>query len=359
MFEKDVRAATAPQAPVGPGRRRRVSLRPVDAGLARLRALIGMGLSAELAGGAMPLRLEVTGALPVSSAPARQAVVQQTPGGPISVSPAREVVRALTAIDLPDDHDGDPLRPLRLELAAQAMPEGWFELFGASAVLSGAPDAGGPVEVTLTLVQPDAGLGLAATLQGTGEALLRMLSRPAWHRTRAAASPLPPDWALKVPVRLGHAEVSMRTCRELAAGDVLVMTHLCFDIDGDGNGDGDLRIGGRNAKCRLHLGNQTRLELTEWNPITTGSTMATSSFPSSDGDDALDDVPVALSFELGTLELTLSELKALAPGCVMPIAGTLPPVVAVCAAGRRIGTGELVDLDGRLGVEILRIGASS
>ena len=79
----------------------------------------------------------------------------------------------------------------------------------------------------------------------------------------------------------------------------------------------------------------------------------------SDDDGAVDDVPVTLSFEMGSVALTLSELKSLAPGAVLSVAGALPPQVSICAGGHRIGSGELVELDGRLGVEIRRIGVQS
>jgi len=76
-------------------------------------------------------------------------------------------------------------------------------------------------------------------------------------------------------------------------------------------------------------------------------------------DAPLDDVPVTLSFELGSLELTLADLRTLAPGRVLDIAGATTPLVAICAGRRRIGLGELVELGGRLAVEVRRIGSSS
>src|SRR5690242_19997201 len=98
MFESKARTAALPAA-AGAGPRRRVRLRQVDAGLARLKALIGAGLSAELDGGGVPLRLEVAGARPAGPAQDRPRLWLQTPGGPIALAPAREVLRALTAID--------------------------------------------------------------------------------------------------------------------------------------------------------------------------------------------------------------------------------------------------------------------
>ena len=78
-----------------------------------------------------------------------------------------------------------------------------------------------------------------------------------------------------------------------------------------------------------------------------------------DAADPLDDLPVVLSFELGTLELSLIDLKDLAPGRVLTMQRSLPPQVTVRAGGRHIATGELVEVDGRLGVEILRMGGIS
>jgi type III secretion protein Q len=195
--------------------------------------------------------------------------------------------------------------------------------------------------------------------------LLHALSQVGWRpiddeRLAAESDGLP----LAVPVCIGTTEMSLPTLDALAPGDVVPVMHPFFGLDGEG----ELRIAKGIARCLLHVGNRTQVELTEWHPTTAGPTM-NDELDSHDGpsasahdvthDEPLDDVSVTLSFELGSLELTLADLRMLAPGRVLDIAGATPPLVAICAGRRRIGLGELVDLGGRLAVEVRRIGASS
>ncbi|WP_218122604.1 FliM/FliN family flagellar motor switch protein [Propionivibrio dicarboxylicus] len=57
-------------------------------------------------------------------------------------------------------------------------------------------------------------------------------------------------------------------------------------------------------------------------------------------------------FDLGERSITLGELKALRAGQVLELDRPLGTLVNVRANGRLIATGELVDIDGRLGVSI-------
>jgi hypothetical protein len=71
---------------------------------------------------------------------------------------------------------------------------------------------------------------------------------------------------------------------------------------------------------------------------------------------SLETLPVALTVEVGTLVLPAGEVAALAPGQVVPLAVADPPVVRLCAGGRTVAVGVLVDDDGRLAVQITRAG---
>jgi flagellar motor switch/type III secretory pathway protein FliN len=69
--------------------------------------------------------------------------------------------------------------------------------------------------------------------------------------------------------------------------------------------------------------------------------------------ETLDNIPVTLSFSLGTCEKSFADLVHLQPGYVMP----LPPEfdqrqVAVLANGKKIGHGELIVVGDRLAVQI-------
>ena len=66
-----------------------------------------------------------------------------------------------------------------------------------------------------------------------------------------------------------------------------------------------------------------------------------------------DDLPVSLVFVAGELEVPLRELQRMAPGYVFELPQPVDGHVEVRANGRTIGRGELVEIDGRVGVRIL------
>ncbi len=62
---------------------------------------------------------------------------------------------------------------------------------------------------------------------------------------------------------------------------------------------------------------------------------------------------VELSVELARVSLTADELNAVAPGATIQTDQSIGKFVQLCRGTRVIGTGELVDVDGELGVRIL------
>jgi type III secretion protein Q len=71
----------------------------------------------------------------------------------------------------------------------------------------------------------------------------------------------------------------------------------------------------------------------------------------------LDGVPVRLTFDLGDREIALAELQTLQPGYLFNLGRDPRGSVNIRANGRLIGEGELVDIEGRIGVCVLRLGA--
>jgi type III secretion system YscQ/HrcQ family protein len=66
-------------------------------------------------------------------------------------------------------------------------------------------------------------------------------------------------------------------------------------------------------------------------------------------------VPVQLRFEMGLVSLSLKELNALTVGAVIALQGeATPPQVTIKAGAHTVGRGELVDIDGRLGVQVVQ-----
>jgi type III secretion system YscQ/HrcQ family protein len=70
---------------------------------------------------------------------------------------------------------------------------------------------------------------------------------------------------------------------------------------------------------------------------------------------SVEELPMRIVFDFGDLELTLAELKALVPGQVIDLARAPGSAVRMTVNGRRIGAGEIVEIDGRLGVRITEL----
>ena len=67
----------------------------------------------------------------------------------------------------------------------------------------------------------------------------------------------------------------------------------------------------------------------------------------------VDALPVRLVFVAGETEVALRDLRELAPGYVFDLRQPIDRHVEVRANGRPIATGELVEIDGRVGVRLL------
>ncbi|MBS1196649.1 MAG: YscQ/HrcQ family type secretion apparatus protein [Proteobacteria bacterium] len=66
----------------------------------------------------------------------------------------------------------------------------------------------------------------------------------------------------------------------------------------------------------------------------------------------LEQIPVLLTFDLGERSLSLAELKALQPGQALDLGRPLTSGVNIRANGALIGCGELIEIEGNLGVTI-------
>ncbi|MER9563296.1 type III secretion system cytoplasmic ring protein SctQ [Mesorhizobium sp. M0571] len=69
----------------------------------------------------------------------------------------------------------------------------------------------------------------------------------------------------------------------------------------------------------------------------------------------LDELPVALAFEIGRTAMPLGEVKQLAPGTIVPLADVTEAIVDIIANGKRVGRGEIVRIGESLGVRIVRM----
>jgi type III secretion protein Q len=71
--------------------------------------------------------------------------------------------------------------------------------------------------------------------------------------------------------------------------------------------------------------------------------------------DSLDELPMALTLRCGSLNLTLGDLRRTAAGTILQVSGITPGHATLCHGERVVAEGELVDIDGRLGLQITRM----
>ena len=73
--------------------------------------------------------------------------------------------------------------------------------------------------------------------------------------------------------------------------------------------------------------------------------------------DSLRRVPLRVTFDVGELRLTLADLESLQVGQALDLGRPLSEAVQLRINGARVGLGELVDIDGRLGVVLRSLSA--
>jgi len=74
-----------------------------------------------------------------------------------------------------------------------------------------------------------------------------------------------------------------------------------------------------------------------------------------ESNDLLGELPIEVSCELGRVTLSGRELSELRPGAVVPVGRPLAGPVDLTVGGRVIASGELVDVEGELGVRITKV----
>lgn len=197
---------------------------------------------------------------------------------------------------------------------------------------------------------------------------------------------------LEVVVTVGRTRLPLQALKSVRQGDVVMLDHCLIEPDGQlwltlNNALG-VRIRHENGSYIVTQG--WRRLMTESSPDQpvgdtaenattpeTGPAQANDQAmnidsPDTDNTDTADaiehgaiplsrlnDVTISLSFDLGQRRLSLAELQVLQPGEIFALARPFDDgPVHIRANGALIGFGELVDVDGQLGVQVVRLGSA-
>ncbi|WP_300627584.1 FliM/FliN family flagellar motor switch protein [Pseudomonas sp.] len=190
------------------------------------------------------------------------------------------------------------------------------------------------------------------------ESFLALCAAGPW---RATARPLPASFPLAIAVPLGRLQLSIEQTRSLRAGDVLILEQTFFR----GQGDGYLQVGTQRLHGRIDDDSGPLcLTLTSIEDASLDEEFIAPHYPGDEEDEPVvdvfghepfDELSMALNVRCGTLNLTLGELRNLAPGAVLGIAGYAPGMAGLYYGDRPIGQGQLVEIDGRLGLQLSRV----
>jgi type III secretion protein Q len=204
------------------------------------------------------------------------------------------------------------------------------------------------------------------------------------HRGISRCADLLPDWSgLPIPlaVELGWVHLSLSELQGLRNEDVLLPDGWWAQ---HGKGRVGLRVGARASWDRGYVGvldeTRQRIKVTGQQkmerdlPEDMLSALGSSThLPGADGPDdlvwdrasstgtvagdmgALGDLPVRLTFDLGERHLALHELASLGAGHVFDLGLSPRHGVSLRVNGLLVGEGEIVEIDGRLGVAVTRI----
>lgn len=270
--------------------------------------------------------------------------------------PDDRLIALLTGIALPRTTD-TTVRESLLKLACALWPASISEALGSVLDASPEPDIGqetlqAPIRAALTLIARD-GSRHTVGIEATAESWSAIAGLAGWV-PMPLTHPLPPALAavtLPMGLHLGRVTVSRSTASRLRVGDALWLPAdnpsevrpLCF-------------ISGRQL---LYLGQVNHLsrEFQGWGPKGGRGSNSPHALPPPTEPRNVDALTVDLDFIVGRVALTVGELSALAPGHVIELESTTPAHVRIVAHGTELGSGQLVDVDGRLAIEILQWGS--
>ncbi|HMR29946.1 MAG TPA: type III secretion system cytoplasmic ring protein SctQ [Geminicoccaceae bacterium] len=200
------------------------------------------------------------------------------------------------------------------------------------------PAAARPLGFRLVGAESGAATGAALWIEPDGLRLVASLLEQAPLEPAPAGS-LP----MAVSCRIGSTRLATRELRRLRPADLIVLESHALAEDGV-----ELVVGGRLAfPARI---SQSRA-------VVSGGARRPMADDTGGGDSAgdLDSMPVTLVFELGRTQLALGELRTLAAGYSFDLGKDLRAPVDILANGQKIGSGELIQIDERIGVRVNRL----
>ncbi|MES2743026.1 MAG: FliM/FliN family flagellar motor switch protein [Pseudomonadota bacterium] len=304
---------------------------------------------------------KMTGALDARSSLWREPVLLDGPFGAVQLADGARLLRAITGIDLGHaggDGGSDWLYGAVLARLG-ASPLACVDGVRRSAL--GAIDD----ECVLRIVLRSDDHSVVCHGRASAAVWSELLLRGDWQRERVALhhfAALP----LTLPLVIARHTLTAERLQALLPGDLIVPDNASFGCDGAGLvrlGGSLLRVAYAAPNCLTIIDLESAVDQPD-NLQDADLAQPDSSDYARHGDDMIDGellagLPLTLRFVLGQVRLPLGRLQELGAGAVLDIEDGSPAALAIECNGRRLGTAEIVDIDGRFGVRVLQWGAAS
>ncbi len=263
----------------------------------------------------------------------------------------RALLLALTGIDV-ETAQTPSARIAFARYAIASLPASLYAALGDPIVQADSCEMPPDASIVVNLRCETASIRISMRLVIRASDLPAMIECGAWRPVPTA----PPTWLVALPSRArviaGETTLPFERFAHLQRADVLVLPASAFDVGGRGH----IRIFDRLAEVQWsgdrHCFEVQRVSIESNESSVPPASCTAETAPAIAGAD-ITTLPVRLSFSLGTLSLPMGEVAAIRAGTLLRLEGGLPPAVRIEANGVPLGHGELVDLDGRLAVEIV------
>ncbi|MEQ9769283.1 type III secretion system cytoplasmic ring protein SctQ [Pectobacterium jejuense] len=205
------------------------------------------------------------------------------------------------------------------------------------------------------------GITVRSRMQAADAVWLALFSRADWHRQRRA---LPAGMTIAIPLTLAEAVLPLSALCRLRTGDLILPNRPWFTPSGEGTlSAGTLRLHGTLQLTELapYTFIVTDMETVSMPPSATDTMLADPHseasvlelIPTSDNvTESLPPLPVTLHIRCGSLTMTLTELQHLASGSVLTLRDVVPGQAWLYHGDIALASGDLVDVEGRLGLQI-------
>ena len=242
--------------------------------------------------------------------------------------------------------------------ACQWICDGLSDLGRGRAAVAGvlpeaSPPAASPHCLIVRLMWPESGSVVLGLLHLDALGLLVCASLIPQGATPAISAENRIDPPMPLRLCIGETALTRARLAKIAQGDVILITEPLLTPQGGLTLVYSLGQDQPGFTIQAHL-EGSLITLTA-SPALRMPFNMTEHDSSGDEPTSIDQVPIRLSFDLGTKTITLSELQALQPGSVFSIDRPAHEYLTIRANGAVIGSGQLVEIDGRLGVSVTRI----